>query len=95
MASMPPSESVVTCLCAEWCDVCRDYRPRFLALAGRFPQLRFAWLDIEDDAEQVGELEIENFPTLRITRGDEQLFYGVMLPHPEQLARMLEKLFPQ
>jgi thioredoxin 1 len=93
MASMPPGELVVTCLCAEWCDVCREYRPRFEALAGRFPEVKFAWLDIEDDAEEVGEIEIENFPTIRITRGGEQLFHGVMLPQPEQLARVLEKLF--
>lgn len=93
MGGMPSSELVVTCLCAEWCDVCREYRPRFEALAGRFPQVKFAWLDIEDDAGKVGELEIENFPTIRITRGGEQLFYGVMLPQPEQLARVLEKLF--
>jgi thiol-disulfide isomerase/thioredoxin len=93
MGRMPPGELVVTCLCAEWCDVCREYRPRFEALAARFPQVKFAWLDIEDDAEEVGELEIENFPTIRVTRGGEQLFYGVMLPQPEQLARVLEKLF--
>jgi thiol-disulfide isomerase/thioredoxin len=93
MGGMPSSELVVTCLCAEWCDVCREYRPRFQALAGRFPGVKFAWLDIEDDAEEVGELEIENFPTIRIMRGGEQLFYGVMLPQPGQLARVLEKLF--
>jgi thiol-disulfide isomerase/thioredoxin len=93
MGAMPSGELVVTCLCAEWCDVCREYRPRFEALAQRFPQVKFAWLDIEDDAEEVGELEIENFPTIRITRGAEQLFYGVMLPQPEHLARVLEKFF--
>ena len=93
MGSMPPSELLVTCLCAEWCDVCREYRPRFLELATRFPGVKSAWLDIEDDAEKVGELEIENFPTIRVTRGAEQLFYGVMLPQPEQLARVLERLF--
>lgn len=92
---MPPSESVVTCLCAEWCDVCREYRPGFLALAERFPQLRFAWLDVEDDAEKVGELEIENFPTIRVTRGDVELFHGIMPPQHEHLARLLEKLFPE
>jgi thiol-disulfide isomerase/thioredoxin len=91
MGGMPSGELVVTCLCAEWCDVCREYRPRFEALAQRFPQVKFAWLDIEDDAEEVGELEIENFPTIRVTRGAEQLFYGVMLPQPEHLARVLEK----
>lgn len=82
----------VTCLCAEWCDVCREYRAGFLALAERFPQAAFAWLDVEDDAEEVGEREIENFPTVEIRRGDAQLFYGVLLPKPEHLARVLENL---
>ena len=83
----------VTCLCAEWCDVCREYRPAFLALAQRFPQARFAWLDVEDDAEAVGEREIENFPTVEVRRGEDRLFYGVLLPRPDHLARLLQDLF--
>ena len=71
---MPPAEPTaelsVTCLCAEWCDVCREYRPAFEALAQHFPRARFAWLDVEDDAEEVGEREIENFPTIEVRRGD-------------------------
>jgi thiol-disulfide isomerase/thioredoxin len=86
------SDLQVTCLCAEWCDVCRDYRPAFLTLAGKFPRARFAWLDIEDHAEEVGDLEVEDFPTLRVTRGDEVLFHGAMLPQIGHLARLLEKL---
>jgi thiol-disulfide isomerase/thioredoxin len=89
---MEKRELTVTCLCAEWCDVCREYRPGFLALAERFPQARFAWLDVEDDAEEVGEREIENFPTVEVKRGETQLFYGVLLPKPEHLARVLESL---
>ena len=92
---MPPAEPTaelsVTCLCAEWCDVCREYRPAFEALAQRFPRARFAWLDVEDDAEEVGEREIENFPTIEVRRGEEQLFYGVLLPRPEHLSRLLEE----
>jgi thioredoxin 1 len=95
MARMPSSESLVTCLCAEWCGVCREYRPGFLDLAKRFPQLRFEWLDVEDDADAAGHLEVENFPTLRIMQGESQLFYGVMPPQHEHLARLLLKLFPE
>jgi thiol-disulfide isomerase/thioredoxin len=92
MAAMERREFAVTCLCAEWCDVCREYRPAFLALAGRFPQARFAWLDIEDDADKIGDIEIEDFPTLRVERGGAVLFQGVLLPKVEHLARVLEKL---
>ena len=82
----------VTCLCAEWCGTCREYRTPFFALAERFPQADFVWLDVEYDAEQVGSLEVENFPTLRIEREGQVLFFGVMLPHAEHLSRLLEEL---
>ncbi|OGA70074.1 MAG: hypothetical protein A3G81_26225 [Betaproteobacteria bacterium RIFCSPLOWO2_12_FULL_65_14] len=83
---------VVTCLCALWCDSCEAYREGFFALAGEFPQARFVWLDIEDDADQVGDLEVENFPTIRITRGEAQLFFGPLPPHHEHLRRLIRAL---
>ena len=42
----------VTCLCAEWCHVCTEYRAGFLALAERFPQAEFRWVDIEEEVKQ-------------------------------------------
>ena len=92
---MASREFTVTCLCAEWCDVCREYRPEFAALAERFPQAEFAWLDIEDDADEVGGREVENFPTIEVKRGEAQLFYGVLLPKPEHLVRVLENFMRQ
>jgi thioredoxin 1 len=85
-------EYLVACLCAEWCDTCVAYRPGFLALAERFPRAEFRWVDIEDDAEAVEEIDVENFPTILVRRGEETLFHGVMLPHHEHLQRLLEKL---
>lgn len=89
MQSVPQSISVI-CLCAEWCTTCRDYKLVFRQLGKAFPNVRFSWLDIETDAELVGELDIENFPTLMINRGSSVLFYGVMRPKPENLVRLLE-----
>jgi thioredoxin 1 len=85
-------EYLVACLCAEWCDTCVAYRPGFLAMAERFPRAEFRWVDIEDDAEAVEDIDVENFPTILIRRGEETLFHGVMLPHHEHLQRLLEKL---
>ena len=85
---------VVSCLCAEWCDTCVEYRPGFLALAQKFPQAEFRWVDIEDQAEAVEDIEVENFPTILVKRGADTLFEGVMLPHHEHLQRLLEKLIP-
>lgn len=85
-------EYLVACLCAAWCDTCVAYRPGFLALAERFPRAEFRWVDIEDDAEAVEDIDVENFPTILVRRGEETLFHGVMLPHHEHLHRLLEKL---
>ncbi|MFC5473661.1 thioredoxin family protein [Paraherbaspirillum soli] len=61
---------VVACLCARWCGSCRDYLTNFTALSQRHPQLQFAWIDIEDQADLIGDLDVDNFPTLLIQRGD-------------------------
>jgi thiol-disulfide isomerase/thioredoxin len=84
---------VVSCLCAAWCDTCNDYRPGFLALAHKFPAATFRWVDIEDQADEVGDLEVENFPTIRVTRDDEVLFHGTLLPLHAHLERLLTELF--
>ena len=85
-------EFLVACLCAAWCDTCVAYRPGFMAMAGRFPRAEFRWVDIEDDAEAVEDIDVENFPTILVRRGRETLFQGVMLPHHEHLERLLKKL---
>ena len=82
----------VTCLCALWCDSCAAYREGFFALANDFPQARFRWLDIEDDAEEVGDREVENFPTILVERDGAELFYGPLPPQLGHLRRLLESL---
>ena len=96
-------EFLVVCLCAEWCTTCREYRSGFDALAAQFPELRFFWLDIEERAEDLGDLDIENFPTLFIQRrvpgqqtsGTAVLFFGTMPPQLGHLRRMIESLRAQ
>ncbi|MBI2306512.1 MAG: thioredoxin family protein [Rhodocyclales bacterium] len=92
----PPTPPLsVICLCAEWCGTCREYRAGFQQIVARFPDAQFFWLDIEDHADDLGDLDIENFPTLLIGRGESILYYGVMLPYPEHLARILENFQAQ
>ena len=83
-------EFLVICLCAEWCGACREYRPGFERLAAEFTQARFRWLDIEEHADEMGDLDIENFPTLFIQRRESVLFFGTMLPHLSHLRRTIE-----
>jgi hypothetical protein len=82
----------VTCLCALWCDTCGAYRDGFFALAPEFPRAKFRWLDIEDDAEAVGEREVENFPTILVERDGAELFFGALPPQHEHLRRLLQAL---
>ena len=60
---------VVACLCAAWCGSCNEYATTFTALAKRHPSTQFVWIDIEDHADLIGDLDIENFPTLLMQRG--------------------------
>lgn len=80
------------CLCADWCGTCRDYRVIFDALAQSHPHVRFEWVDIEDEAELAGDLDVETFPTLLIADGANARFLGPLLPQVAVLARLLSNL---
>ena len=80
---------LVACLCAQWCGSCRDYRSTFDEVAGAFPEMRFVWIDIEDEADLVDPVEVENFPTLLIASAAGPLFFGPLTPHKETLVRLL------
>jgi thioredoxin 1 len=80
---------VVACLCAAWCDVCRQYRSGFESLAAQHPDKHFIWIDIEDEADIVGDFDVENFPTLLIQRADTVAFFGTVLPETRQANRLL------
>ena len=90
----PPARPkwLVVCLCAEWCGTCREYRDPLKAVAADFPQHAFAWIDIEDEAELAGDVDIETFPTLLVLEGPQVLFYGPVLPGEEGLRRLLRAL---
>ena len=82
----------VVCLCAQWCGLCRDYQSVVADMARRYPGLRFAWLDIEDQAELVGDLDVETFPTVLIADALGTRFFGPVPPQPQNLSRLLDSL---
>jgi thiol-disulfide isomerase/thioredoxin len=82
----------VICLCAAWCGVCREWTPAFEQLAATFPQVRFGWVDVEDEADAMGDLDIETFPTLLIAQGDRARFLGPVQPSLTQVGRLIESL---
>jgi thioredoxin 1 len=79
----------VACLCAAWCGTCGSYRALFEQMAERHPDMHFVWIDIEDQADVVGDLDVDNFPTLLIQRHDVVAFFGTVLPDAALAERLL------
>lgn len=89
MTPASDADLLVACLCARWCTTCEEYRNTFDALAQRYPKARLRWIDIEDEDELVGDIEVENFPTVLIALAGVPVFFGTLMPHPETLDRLL------
>lgn len=81
---------LVACLCAQWCGTCKDYAPLFDGLRQEFPEVHFCWIDIEDEADLVDPIEVENFPTLLIASGNQARFFGPVMPHLETVRRLIQ-----
>ncbi len=88
---MSDPEILVACLCAQWCGVCREYTHAFTQVRERFGGMRFVWIDVEDEAELVDPVEVENFPTLLIAHGAQPHFFGPLTPHPGTLERIVRE----
>jgi thioredoxin 1 len=62
----------------------------FEALAARHPDKTFVWIDIEDQADVVGDLDVDNFPTLLLQHHDTVAFFGTMLPDAALADRLVQ-----
>ena len=83
----------LACLCAAWCRTCDGYRPVLdeaaAEAAAAHPGLRVRWVDIEDEAELLGEVDIETFPTLLVADERAVRFFGPLTPQLDTLKRVL------
>jgi thiol-disulfide isomerase/thioredoxin len=83
----------IACLCAAWCRLCDEYRPMLQALAAEFTRAgvraHWHWVDIEDEADLVGDLDVETFPTLVIADDTQVRFAGPVTPQRDTLQRLL------
>ncbi|MDO9283394.1 MAG: thioredoxin family protein [Aquabacterium sp.] len=83
----------VACLCAAWCRLCDDYAPVLRAVTTELQAvdrpLQVHWIDIEDDADLLGEFDVETFPTLVIVGPEGVRFAGPLMPQPDVLRRLL------
>lgn len=89
-AALAGDRWIVACLCAAWCGTCGSYRATFDELAARHPDKFFIWIDIEDHADIVGDLDVENFPTLLVQRHELVAFFGTMLPDAAIAHRLIQ-----
>ena len=82
----------VACLCAQWCRTCDGYREVFDQVLSALDDagVQGMWVDVEDQADVIGSIDVENFPTLLMARGDEVLFFGPVTPHAQTLQRLID-----
>jgi thiol-disulfide isomerase/thioredoxin len=88
--SSPETVLDVVCLCADWCGTCREYEATFEALQQSMPGHRYRWIDIEDEADAIGDIDVETFPTLMLAHAGRLLFAGPVLPRLGDAQRLLE-----
>lgn len=90
LVSAPEAVLDVVCLCAAWCGTCREYEPTFEALRRAMPGHRYRWIDIEDEADAIGDIDVETFPTLMLAHAGRLLFAGPVLPRLGDAQRLLQ-----
>ena len=85
-------EFLVVGLCAAWCGTCTEFAEIFAAIALERSEATFVWLDVEDDATVVGDIDVENFPTLAVFHGERLVHFGISLPLKNVVLRVLGSL---
>lgn len=91
-AELANKDWLIACLCAAWCDTCNAYRTAFDSLVQQHADKCFAWIDIEDQAHLVDEVDIQDFPTILIQYRDQVIFLGTVLPDQMQLQRLIASM---
>ncbi|HRH85429.1 MAG TPA: thioredoxin family protein [Rubrivivax sp.] len=90
----PPHPAIqVAFLCAAWCRLCGQYKAVVDRVAADFSAqgvtLHWQWIDIEEESDLVGELDVETFPTLVVVDPSAVRFAGAITPHAQTLANLL------
>ena len=91
--SQNPSRLLIACFCAAWCRTCDDYVRVFETLKQRYAQdADVVWVDIEDQADLLDDVDVENFPTLLISDAQQVYFWGTVLPHASTATQLVDRV---
>jgi thioredoxin 1 len=86
---------VAAVLCAQWCTSCREFLPMLESLAARQRGVSWLWVDIEDDADLVGDVDVETFPTLAVYVDATLAHFGPVLPNAALVERLVAGAQPR
>jgi thioredoxin-like negative regulator of GroEL len=93
MPPKTPYRLVIACFCAAWCRTCDDYVHVFDGLKKRYAEhADVVWVDIEDQAEVLDDVDVENFPTLLISDQQQVYFWGALLPHASTATQLIDRV---
>lgn len=91
--SQTPSRLLIACFCAAWCRTCDDYTHVVAFLKEQYaPTADVVWVDIEDHAEVLDEVDVENFPTLLVSDQHQVYFWGALLPHATTVTQLIDRV---
>lgn len=87
------SQLLVACFCAAWCRTCYDYTQVIKTLKTKYSsRVKFVWIDIEDQADLLDNIDVENFPTLLISDVNYLYFWGTILPHAATASKLIDRV---
>lgn len=66
-----------------------------MQVRAQFPALHFVWVDVEDEADLVEPVAVDDFPTLLVATPENVLFFGTVTPHLHTLQRLVQTLAQQ
>ena len=55
-------------------------------------RVEFLWIDIEDQAVLLDDIDVENFPTLLIAKPGQVYFWGPVLPYASTASNLIDRL---
>ncbi len=82
----------IYCLCADWCQTCHAYMNAFEILKQRnSDNVCWIWVDIEDNAELLDDVDVVSFPCLLVADTQHVYFFGPILPHLAVATQLVDR----